>query len=169
MLKNAYSRLITAICDHLAEQVKALRWIDQYHGQDMTDVRPALAYPAVLIDFDQSTYDETGQYSQFCAATLSVRLVLDNFSMSAQKSPQKAREAAMRCYELEDEVVNALHGWTPDEDFVQPLVRTQDRSENRDDIGLRIRVITFTTAWEVSDTELDEHYTPENSNESQEL
>lgn len=151
MLKNAYSRLIIAICDRLASEVKELRWIDQYHGQDMTDIRPSLAYPAALIDFDQSTYDQAGQNSQFCAATMSVRLVLDNYAASSQKSPQKARETAMRCYELENEVVNALHGWSPDEDYVEAFVRTADRSENRDDIGLRIRIITFTTAWEVSD------------------
>ena len=139
--------------DRLADKVPTLRWIDQYHGQDMTDLRPSLAYPAALIEFEQSDYEGMGQYDQFCRASLTVRLLLDNYASSAQKSPAKSRNAAMRCYELEDEVVNALHGWTPDEDFVQPLIRTADRSENRNDIGLRIRIISFSTAWECADIE----------------
>lgn len=153
MLKNAYSRLLIDIEDRLADQVPTLRWVDQYHGQDMTDIRPSLAYPAALIEFEQSDYEGTGQYDQFCHASLTVRLLLDNYASSAQKSPAKSRNTAMLCYELENEVVNALHGWTPDEDFVQPLIRTADRSENRNDIGLRIRIISFSTAWECTDIE----------------
>ena len=153
MLQNHFAQLLLQIEDRIADQVKDIRWIDQYHGQDQTDIRPALAYPAVLIDFEQTEYEGMGGFSQSAAVTLTVRLLLDNFASSAQKSPQKAKETAMRCYELEDEVVAALHGWSPDTDFCQPLVRLSDRSENRHDIGLRIRVITFTTEWECYDTD----------------
>ena len=148
MIKNHYARLLLDIEERIADQVKDIRWIDQYYGQDQTDLRPSLAFPAVLIEFNQTSYTGMGGYSQMAAVTLSIRLLLDNYSSSAQKSPQKAKETALRCYELEDAVVSALHGWTPDEDLVQPLIRVADESQNRNDIGLRTRLITFTTSWE---------------------
>ena len=53
-------------------------------------------------------------------------------------------------------MVSAVHGWAPlmaDDDkvlhqYCEPFIRTADRSENRNDIGLRIRTVFFTTAWE---------------------
>ena len=59
-------------------------------------------------------------------------------------------------FETEQRVVAAIHGWAPtaldDEaqphQYCEPFIRTADRSENLNDIGLRIRTVLFSTAWE---------------------
>lgn len=150
-MNNIYSRLLTDIQDRLAEQIPELQLIDLDLGQDQTETLPALAYPAALVDAGSTEFSGMGGLSQFATSTLSVRILTANYTSSAQFAPDAAREEAMRAFELDDKVVSALHGWTPDGGYCQALIRTADRSENRNDIGLRVRVITFVTAWEAID------------------
>ncbi len=152
MLSSSFAQIILALQDRIAKQVPAIRMIDRYLGQEQTAIRPALDYPAVLIDVDECEYEEAGEGSQFARATFSVRII----HKCIQKSPGKIRAESMEDFELEQRVVSAVHGWAPliedmDEvvhQFCEPFIRTADRSENRNDIGLRIRTVFFTTAWE---------------------
>lgn len=149
MIKTAiYPRLFEDICGRLQEEVPQLRLVDHDWGQDQTDVRPALAYPAALIDFPDTSFEEMGDGDQTAEATVTVRIFFDSFAQSSALAPKQSREIALRCYEVEHAVVSALHGWMPDDGYCQPLIRTSARSENRNDIGLRIRTVTFTTAFE---------------------
>lgn len=148
MLLSVYSRLFIDLCERLAEAVPELAWVDHDWGQDQSDTRPALAWPAALIDFAATQYDNIGGLSQFANATLTVRLFMDNFAQSYAAAPKESKEKALACYELERKVVSALHGWAPPDGYCQELIRTAEAGDNRNDIGLRIRTITFTTAFE---------------------
>ncbi len=143
-----YSRLFLDLSDRLAAEVPDLAWIDHDWGQDQTELRPALAYPAALIDFSGTAYEAMGGLSQWATATLTVRLFMDNYSQSHVEAPDESRRQALACYALERQVVEALHGWSPPGGYCQELTRTADGAENRNDIGLRVRTLTFTTAFE---------------------
>lgn len=142
--------------DRIAAEVPGIRMIDRYFGQEQSAVKPSLDYPAVLIDAESAEYDEAAEGCQFARATFSVRLMHANFTKCLQTSPATVRQNALRDFELEHQVVAAVHGWAPialDDDgnphqYCEPLIRIADRSENMNDIGLRIRTIMFTTAWE---------------------
>ena len=129
--------------------LKEVRMVDRYLGQDQTNVRPAILCPAVLIDIESEQYQDIGCGSQYVEpATITVRLCVDNYSSSSSKAPQNAREQSMKDFELEKRLVDCIHGWTPDDGYCTSLVRTEASSENRNDIGLRIRTNTFTTSFE---------------------
>ena len=155
MLSSPFAKIMIDLQDRIAGQVKDIRMIDRYIGQDQTALKPALDYPAVLIDVESCEYEEAGEGTQFARATFSVHIMHANYSKCLQQSSQNVREEALKDFELEHKVVNAIHGWAPTatvdnevHQYCEPFIRTGDRSENRNDIGLRIRTILFTTAWE---------------------
>lgn len=149
MIQSVFSRLLLDIMNQVSSTMPEVRLVDRYLGQDQTPVRPAIASPAVLVDIDSETYHEIADGSQYVdPATISVRLLVDNYSASSAKAPQSARERAMNDFELEQQLVNCLHNWAPADGYCTSLIRTEATSENRHDIGLRIRTITFTTSWE---------------------
>lgn len=143
-----YPRLFVDLCKRLTAAVPSLAWVDHDWGQDQTDEMPGLAYPAALIDFQETGYDEIGGLSQLGAVTVSVRIFFANYAQSSAFAPDESRRAAMECYHVERQVVKALHGWEPPDGYCQELIRTSEGSENRNDIGLRIRTVVFSTAFE---------------------
>ncbi len=146
-MNSVFSQFITDVSAHIAESMPEIAWIDQYLGQDQTRIRPTLAYPAVLIDFDRTEYSMTGEANQLAECRISFRLLFDNYASSAQKAPEKTRATAFHLYAVEKKLVDILHNWQPDDGYMQPLVRVSSASQNRNDIGLKIRILSFTTAW----------------------
>lgn len=149
MIHSVFSKLLLDLMNQVDSTLKEVRMVDRYLGQDQTNVRPAILCPAVLIDIESEQYQDIGCCSQYVEpATITVRLCVDNYSSSSSKAPQNAREQSMKDFELEKRLVDCIHGWTPDDGYCTSLVRTEASSENRNDIGLRIRTITFTTSFE---------------------
>lgn len=146
-MKSLYARLFMDMVARLEEAVPELEWIDHDWGQDRAEVRPMLAYPAALIDFAGTEYSGLSGLSQWGEATVTVRLFFDSYGQSSAAAPEESREAAVGFYETEHRVAEALHGWMPPGGYCQELIRTADSSENRGDIGLRVRRLTFTTAF----------------------
>lgn len=149
MIHSVFSKLLLDLMNQVDSTLKEVRMVDRYLGQDQTNVRPAILCPAVLIDIESEQYQDMGCCSQYVEpATITVRLLVDNYSSSSSKAPQNVREQSMKDFELEKRLVDCIHGWTPDDGYCTSLVRTEASSENRNDIGLRIRTITFTTSFE---------------------
>jgi len=148
MIESVFSRLLLDLQNQIAAVCPDIKMVDRYLGQDQTDMKPALAYPAALVDIDTTDYSDMGELSQYADCTLSIRLFTDNYSSGMQKAPQKAREMQMRDFELEKRIVDAIHGWAPEDGYTEPLVRVSARTDNRNDIGLRVRTLTFRTAFE---------------------
>ncbi len=147
-MRSPFSRLYLDLSNHLEDALPEIRFIDQYTGQDQNDLRPSLAYPALLIDFENTNYSDMGGLGQLADVTVTIRLFVDNYTTATTKAPEKAKNQALYNYELEQRVVKQIHGWMPDEGYAQPLIRQSAQSDNRNDIGLRIRTLTFTTQWE---------------------
>lgn len=146
-MHSPFSRILVALEDHISAALPEV-WCDQYWGQDEASVRPMLAYPAVLVDIEGTSYSEMGGFSQFAECTVTLRLFCESYASSAARSPAQSRAKALEYLELEHRLVQAVQGWQPAGGLCQPLVRTADSSDNRKDLNLRIRTITFTTAFE---------------------
>lgn len=149
MIHSVFSKLMIDLMNQVDSALEDVRMVDRYLGQDQTNIRPAILCPAVLIDIESEQYQDMGGGSQYVEpATITVRLCVDNYSASGPKAPQNAREQSMKDFELEKALVDCIHGWVPGDNYCTSLVRTEASSENRNDIGLRIRTITFTTSFE---------------------
>ena len=148
-LNSFFARYYLDLCQRIREEVTEVVWIEQDFGQDAFDKwRPNVAFPAVLIDFPSTSYEGEQGLSQWGAVSLSIRLLVAPFTQSYDNAPIEVKENALQFFELEQQLVNALHGWIPEDRYCQPLVRGAVSSNNRNDIGLRIRNLTFTTSYE---------------------
>ena len=134
--------------EHLKSQIPQIAWIDQDMRQDSDQLRPSLAYPALLIDFPTTNYSNESAPGIFAITTIRMRLIDVPVSQSYADAPLSVRSDALSFYELEHRLICILHGWTPDDDFAQPLSIISSTSE-RADSELRIRTLTFTTAYEM--------------------
>ncbi|MTK63618.1 MAG: hypothetical protein F8N15_03595 [Methanobacterium sp.] len=148
-MDSFFARLFLDLQARIKDQIPAINWIEQDFGQDTFDKwRPNVDFPAVLIDFPDASYSQMAGNDQFGEVTIMVRLLVAPFTQSYEGAPIEVKQDALQFFELENAVVNALNGWTPRDGYCQSLVRTRAQSHNRNDIGLRIRELQFTTAYE---------------------
>lgn len=152
-MESFFAQLYLDIQERIKDQVPAIQWIEQDFGQDTFDKwRPSVAFPALLLDFTASEYSELSELNQLADVTIVCRLLVAPFSQSYEGAPIEVVQDAISYFDLEREVVAALHGWTPNEyadsNYCQRLTRKRCVSANRSDIGLRIRELHFTTQFE---------------------
>ena len=107
-----------------------------------------MAFPALLIDFPSAQFSAEAQDSLFGIVTISLRLLFAPFSSSAASAPESVRAEALKYYEIEHDIIAALHGWAPDDNYCQSLTLTGLSTDNRTP-ELRIRTLTFTTGYEM--------------------
>ncbi|WP_234111762.1 hypothetical protein [Chryseobacterium sp. R2A-55] len=144
-----FSQILLDLQDRISQEVPEIRYTDQNLGQlaklGDTD-QPPLAYPAVLIDFPNTVYSEMATNLQIGAVQISVLLVLDTYSQTWHNAPLEVREKGLEYLEIEQKLYKSLQGWNLD--YFAPLSRTAIRSQNNNDVGLRVRELTFTTEYE---------------------
>ena len=152
-LNSFFARFYLDLQERIRENVPEIEWIEQDFGQDVFDKwRPNVAFPAVLIDFPNTRYEAEAGLSQWAEADINIRLLVAPFSQSYDDAPIEVKEEALQYFEIEQKLINSLHGWCPEDDngnsYCQPLIRKSIFSDNRNDLGLRIRSIAFGTAYE---------------------
>lgn len=142
-----FANLLLAIQARIADQVPEIRYIDQDLGQlEIYELRPAVSWPCLLIDFDTTNYSNEGELAQIGENIIQFRLGIDTYTSANSLGPLQVRQAALDYYELENKVFVALHGWDGD-GLCQPLSRTAAATEKRED-KFRVRIIHFATAFE---------------------
>lgn len=147
-MKSFFGNLYLDMQKRISEALPQM-WIEQDFGQDIYDEwRAAVAYPAFLIDFPDADYSAEAGLSQMGEVLISGRLLVAPFTQSYEGAPIEIKKDALSYFELEQEIVSLLHGWSPDAGYCQPLVRTKSKSDNQNDKGLRIRALSFTTTYE---------------------
>lgn len=159
-ITSFFGQLLIAIQDRIVDKVPEIRWIDQDLGQlEYYDYgagqKPQVAFPCLLIDFGNTDYSEQSQRVQWASVTIMLRLGFPPFSHSDHKAPLEVRANALKYYELEQKIYQALQGWDANE-LCQGLTRTGGVTEKRED-PIRVRVMTFTTVFD------DDSAVPENS------
>lgn len=147
-LDNYFGQLLIELSDYIKTKVPEIKWIDQDFGQLKNfEYRPEVSFPAVLIDFGNTAYSELAGLSQLGEPTVIIRLAYAPFSQSYQAAPMNVRQKAVAYYALEQKLYNVVQGWF--NDFTNPLIRIgADTDSQYEDIGLRVRVLTFVTSYE---------------------
>lgn len=144
-----FSQIISDLQDRISTEVPEFRYIDQdlgQLGQTDDDEKPSLAYPAVLIDFPDSNYSNLSSGAQLGAVPISLQLIFAPYSPTWNKVPGMVKKKGLEYLEIEQKLFKALQNWNLD--YFSPLIRTSAKSQNNNDVGLRVRLLTFTTEYE---------------------
>lgn len=148
-LVSFFAKYYLDLCDRIRTEVPEIKLIEQDFGQDALDKwRSNVMFPTILIDFPTVSYNTETTMSQLAEVTLNIRLLSAPFKQSNDNAPIEIKEDALLYFDIEQKLTKALNGWQPDGEYCQPLIRSSIQSNNRNDIGLRIRNLTFTTAYE---------------------
>ena len=146
-MNSPFANLFLYLQEQIKNNVSEIVFIEQNLGQlGSEEPRKMLAFPAVLIDFSQTSYDALSGNNQLAMPTISVILVFDNYSQTNSLAPSDVRQTGLNYLEIEQKIVMALHGWQTD--YCTPLTRTMAKSFNQNEIGLRVRELTFTSEFE---------------------
>lgn len=131
------------------ELAPSIKWIDGDYGQDVNNsLRPSVDFPAALIDFPNAEYENMALGGTTVKVEVQIRLLVAVFSQSYDVAPDEVRGEALQYFEIERELTNALHGWQPDKGYAQPLIIERASTSSRNDKGIRIRTLNFTTEYE---------------------
>lgn len=146
-MTSFFAQLLLKLQAHITAQVPEIKWIDQDLGQlEDYDIRPAVAWPCVLIDFGTTNYDEMPGNVQWGNATITMRLAFPSFSPAQAGAPQSVKEMALQYYELEQLLYKAIQGWDAD-GLIQPATRITMATERREGDTFRVRVLVFNTVF----------------------
>ena len=146
-MNSFFAKCFLDLQEHIKKEVPEIRWTDQNFGQYGDPEFPAkVAFPAALIDFSNTAYSAIGGNDQLGNATINIVLLFNPFSQSYNLAPTQVKQKALEYYEVEHKLCKALQGWSMD--YFTPLARINAISQNRNEIGLRIRDLNFSTEFE---------------------
>lgn len=144
-LESWFSQVLVKLQERIKEKVPEIRYIDQDLGQlEWYEIRPAVSFPCVLIDFNNTAYDQMQLDQQQGNASFTLRLAFPQYSSSNSLTPDSVKEKALKYYEIENRLYKAIQGYDAD-GLMQPCTRTNTASERREEDNFRVRVMTFTT------------------------
>jgi hypothetical protein len=142
-----YKQFILDLQEHLKLTVPELRFIDQNLGQwGEENFRASVSFPAMLVDFPNTSYSEISAGSQLGLTTIELTLMFNTSSQSYNLAPLAVVEKALDFYDLENKIVAMLQNWS--KEYFTGLIRVSASSKNRNELGLRIRELNFTTEFE---------------------
>jgi hypothetical protein len=137
-----YQQFILDLQELIDSKVPEFRFVDQNLGQWGNDnFRAAVSFPGILVDFPTTTYSEIASGSDLALNEIKLTLFFDVNSQSYNLAPQTVKVKALQYYELEQKLVAVLKSWQTD--YFTPLVRTTAVSRNQNELGMRIRELTF--------------------------
>lgn len=141
-LESPFANLYESVAERIKTKVPGIKYIDQDLGQlENYGLRPAVSFPCVLTDSDEFEYSDAGNEAiQLADGFLIIRLGIPAWSSSAKFSPAGVREKALEYFEVEQQIVKALHHWAPT--GFSKLQRRKARTEKRED-DIRVRIIVF--------------------------
>jgi hypothetical protein len=147
-MDSFFAQVLVKLQDRIKEFVPEIRYIDQDLGQlEWYQDRPAVSFPCVLIDFNNTTYDQMQLDQQWGNASFTLRLGFPQYSSSNNLVPDTVKEKALQYYEIENRLYKAVQGYDAD-GLMQPCTRVNAASERREEDNFRVRVLTFTTTFQ---------------------
>lgn len=142
-------QVISQIANRLS-QVTMLAWIDMDFGQlDTTSERPAVAFPACLVDLAYPACDNVSQYQQVVTCNVQLRLAFSGLNNARLEGATANHVAITNGVTPTIEAVHeAMQGW--ETDSLSPLQRLTVTPEKRRD-GIKVyRVLYQTTFMETA-------------------
>lgn len=139
--------IFTAICDRITDEVAAFNWVDWDSGQVdiVDDMRPAIAFPACLVDIAYPGCQNIAENIQIVTCNITLRLVFKDMGSTSHVSP--VRDAALAVFETIEALHEALQGWGTD--ALSSLSRLSATAERRKD-GLKVYRIVYQTTFQES-------------------
>mgnify|MGYP003574986080 CR=1 FL=1 len=146
-IESIFGQLFLALQNLIKTKCPSVRWIDLDLGQLEEDtMRPAVSFPCVLIDFNQSTFEDLQRKAQKGQGVFTLRIGFASYSQTASTTPAPVTEKGLQFFEIENEVFKAVQGFEA-EGLVDCCSRVNVATERRED-GLRVRVMTFNFDYE---------------------
>lgn len=147
-MNTFYKTLFLALQEHIAKEVPEIKFIDQNIGQyGFDDFRAKVAFPAILIDFPNTTFSALAGNIQLGVASVEISLFFDVYAQTYHFAPHETKEIGLNYFEIEQKVFKALQGFNAN-GLCTPFVRSEVRSQNNNEIGMRIRQLYFSTEFE---------------------
>ena len=147
---NSLFKLIFLSLQQRIAAATEIRFIVEDTGQ-LRDEKPALSYPAVVIDMNTASLRSLGRNVQEGTIMITVKVVTVPYSYSAANTPDAYREKGLKYYDNATAIHQALQGWAPSctangVDLLGDITGSLDRviektDRSRDD--LRIRELTY--------------------------
>lgn len=145
-MNSYFGQLFLDLSDRIKTQVPAIKWVDQDLGQlEDYEVRPAVDFPCVLIDFAATSYTQLTEDSQIGDVTVLLRLGFAPFSQANAAAPTSVREKALEYFEIEQLLFQAVQGFQTE--YSGSMMRMSTDTEQRDD-KIRVRILSFATSYE---------------------
>lgn len=144
-MNTFYKTLFLALQEHIAKKVPEIKFIDQNIGQyGFDDFRAKVTFPAVLIDFPNTIFSALAENIQLGVASVEIALFFDVYAQTYHFAPYDIKEIGLNYFEIEQKVFKALQGFNAN-GLCSPLIRSEVRSQNNNEIGMRIRQLYFST------------------------
>ncbi|PXY44509.1 hypothetical protein [Flavobacterium hydrophilum] len=146
-IESPFGKTFLELQERIKTEVPEVVYIEQDLGQLGTeDPRKSMFFPGVLIDFPNTPFSNLQGKNQLGQPVISITLVFDNYNQTWQDAPLDVRKAGLKYLEIEQKLFMAVQTW--EGDFCQSLNRTAATGHNRNDVGLRVRELTFTGEFE---------------------
>lgn len=147
---------VTAVINGVEQA--CFKYIDQDLGQLDVAGRQPVAWPCVLIDFDDFVYSALGQNCERGTGNIVLRMGFPSMSGSSSITPSLYKDKALYYYDLEALLHQALQGWKPADDYAPDaipvalqgfgaLCRTHCRTIKRKD-NVRLRELIYSIGFE---------------------
>lgn len=146
-MESPFARLFLDLQEQIKTKVPEITYIEQDLGQlGSEDPRKMMSFPGVLIDFPDTGFSNLQGKNQLALPIVSIVLAMDTYSQTYHMAPIEVRELGLAYLELEQKLYMAIANW--ESDYCELLNRTSAKGLNRNDVGLRVRELTFTTKFE---------------------
>ncbi len=156
-MNNFYKNIFLALQEYLLTEVPEIKFIDQNIGQyGFDDFRTKVVFPAVLIDFPNTSFSALERNIQMGTTFIEFSLFFDVYAQTYHFAPKETKEIGLQYFEIEQKIFKALQGWDAG-GICTPLVRTEAKSQNNNEIGMRIRQLIFSTEFEDYSLDNDEY------------
>lgn len=127
-MNTFYKTLFLSLQKRIIAEVPEIAFIDQNIGQyGFDDFRAKVAFPAVLIDFPNTSFSALSGDIQLGSATIEISLFFDVYAQTYHFALMTLR-GRIALLEIEQKIFKALQGWDVD-GLCSPLVRTQTKSQ----------------------------------------
>lgn len=146
-MESPEAKLFLEIQNRITDKVPEIKYIDQNLAQYLKDdLRQKMIYPCALIDFNNTDFTELQGNIQMATVTISITLFFDIWNATNNLTPLAIKQEGLLYNDITHKLYSALQGFNAS--FTGPLIRTNQKSQNNNEIGLKIVELTFTTTYE---------------------
>lgn len=146
-MESPEAKLFLELQNRITDEVPEIKYIDQNLAQYLKDdMRQQMLFPCALIDFSNTDFSELQGNIQLAMVTINVTLFFDIWNATSNLTPVNIKMEGLLYNDIAHKLFAALQGFNAS--FSGPLIRTNQKSQNNNEIGLKIVETTFTTTYE---------------------